>query len=562
MDANDLVFGKLNAILLKPYQKRAPDVSAQFLRWFLENIFRLDRQDADDACVDAKQDKGIDGIYVNDVTETVHLFQVKTRQKENATLGDTELKEFYGSLNQFRTRTSIEAILASEANDHLKNAIKRNNIVEKIEGGYRIEGAFCTNIERNSDASDYLKTCGDDICLYDSKKIALEYVEYSASEGISGNFEFTVSDTEVIKYQTSESTSARIFLAEALQLTHLEGIQDGKLFEKNVRFSLGNTKVNKSLLSSIKTKEEHKNFPLYHNGITILCEEFTEETENIIGIRNYVVVNGAQSLSSLYTAKSKITPDLKILVKVIAVKGDSELSDKITTNSNNQNSIKPRDMRSNHGIQQRLKAEVTAAGAGISYEVKRGEKLNGTILENENAGLILLAMDLGEPWSCHQKYKVMDDSHSKIFGRPDVTGWKIVGLYSLFSELDEALNCFDDQAFGQYTLTRYFLAYAVTEIIRDSELGSKAFSSLKQIIENGQMTEFCAVFSNIAKTTVDDLNAEVIEQSEADQFDYKVSLKSQTWSKSVAAKLKASYRKDVIRKKAEPVNTLLKGLKM
>lgn len=560
MDASDLVYDKLNAVILKPFQKRAPEVSAQFLRWFLENIFRLDRQDADDACVDAKQDKGIDGLYVNDVTETVHLFQVKTRQKENATLGDTELKEFYGSLNQFRTKESIEAILASDANEYLKSTMRRNKIIEKVESGYRIEGIFCTNINRNTDAIDYLKNCPDDILLYDADKIASEFVEFSANEGIKGEFIFNVSDTEVIKYQTSDSTSARIFLAEALQLTHLEGIQDGKLFEKNVRLSLGNTKINKSLIASIKSKEEHKNFPLYHNGITVVCEEFTEENGDILAIKNYVVVNGAQSLSSLYATKSKITSDLRILVRAIAVKGDSELSDKITTNSNNQNAIKPRDMRSNHGIQQRLKAEVENIGAGVAYEVKRGEKLDGKILENEDAGLILLAMDLGEPWSCHQKYKVMDDSHSKIFGRPDVTGWKIVGLHELFLTLDEALNEFDDQAFGQYTLTRYFLSHAVSEIIRDSKRGSLAFRSLRQIIEQGQLAELCQVFSDIAKTTVNDLNAEVAELAEAESFDYKSDLKSPNWGKSMTAKLKASYRKDVTRKKAEPVDFLLKNL--
>lgn len=559
MDVSDLVYDKLNAVVLKPYQKRAPEVSAQFLRWFLENIFRLDRQDADDACVDAKQDKGVDGLYVNDVTETVHLFQVKTRQKEKSTLGDTELKEFYGSLKQFRTKEAVEALLASDANDHLKSAIKRNKIIEKIESGYRIEGVFCTNIEANSDAIDYL-SCVEDIVLYDAKKISSEFIEYAANEGINGEFKFTVSDTEVIKYQTSQSTSARIFLAEALQLTHLDGIQDGKLFERNVRLSLGNTKINKSLISSIRSKDEHKNFPLYHNGITIICEEFTEENSDILGIKNYVVVNGAQSLSSLYATKSKITSDLKILVRAIAVKGDSELSDKITTNSNNQNAIKPRDMRSNHGIQQRLKAEVEAADAGIAYEVKRGEKLGGKVLENEDAGLILLAMDLGEPWNCHQKYKVMDESHSKIFGRPDVTGWKIIGLNQLFSTLEDALAGFDDQAFGQYTLTRFFLAHAVSEIIRDSGRGSEALQSLRKIIEQGQMPEFCNVFSDIAKTTVNDLNAEIAEQAEAEPFDYKSDLKSPSWGKAMAAKLKASYRKDVTRKKAEPVDVLLQGL--
>jgi len=66
------------------------------------------------------------------------------------------------------------------------------------------------------------------------------------------------------------------------------------------------------------------------------------------------VVNGAQSLTSLMAEKSKITDDLKILVKLIETKGDTALSQRITTNSNNQNAIKARDLKSNHNTTVRL----------------------------------------------------------------------------------------------------------------------------------------------------------------------------------------------------------------
>lgn len=313
MNAEDLSYENLTAKLLKPYERRSPTVSAQFLRWFLENIFRLERQDADDAAVDSQQDKGIDGLYVNDVTETIHLIQVKTKGKANASLGDTELKEFVGSLQQFKTADTIQALLESKASDQLKNAIKRNKLIDKIDS-YGVEGVFCTNAERNQDAIDYMASCGEDIVLYDSKKIASEYVDLDGSEGISGEFEFDISGTDVIRYNVSDTVKARLFLANALQLTHLSGIEDGALFERNVRLSLGsNTKINKSLIASIRDKSEHANFPLYHNGITILCNEFSAENEEKLTIKDYVVVNGAQSLSSLYTAKNKITSDLKIM---------------------------------------------------------------------------------------------------------------------------------------------------------------------------------------------------------------------------------------------------------
>ena len=338
----------------------------------------------------------------------------------------------------------------------------------------------------------------------------------------------------------------------------MQGISDATLFSQNVRYSLGNTKVNKSLTASIKNKSEHKNFPLYHNGITVLCNSIDSEDDDRISIENYMVVNGAQSLTSLMNAKSSITQDLKILVRVVELGGNGELSSKITQNSNNQNAIKARDLKSNNPVQMRLKKEVELLNyKNFAFEVKRGETNAGKIaISNEDAGLALLAIDLGEPWSCHQKYKVMDDSHSKIFGRSDVSGAKIVAVRQMIQSLDSALDEFDDGLFGHYTLTRYFLAYAVSEIIKSDPDGRQVFSSFKKLIATDNLDAFLKTFSDLASTTVDDLNAEVAESVGDGLFDYKRELKSPKWCRAMCEKLKAAYSKDVKRKKATPIAQL------
>ena len=325
MQVQDLEFQNLAQNLLKPYQKRAATTSAQFLRWFLENIFRLEPQDADDACVDKKQDKGIDGVLVNDVLEAVYVIQSKVRQKQGSKLGDTDLKEFSGTLKQFATADTVQALLDGQANAELKLALVRERVKEKIAAGYTVEGVFCCNAELNDDGKAYI-SAATDISVYDAVKIAAEFVDLEASVGIKDKFQFDISDTEVLEYQTADGVSARIFLANALQLTHMKGIADQTLFSQNVRLALGNTKVNKSLVASIRDKKEHKNFPLYHNGITVICSSIDESKDDKLGIKDYVVVNGAQSLTSLLNSKSSITADLRVLVKVVALGDDAELS--------------------------------------------------------------------------------------------------------------------------------------------------------------------------------------------------------------------------------------------
>lgn len=563
MNTDDLKFAKLTANVLPPYSKRAATESAQFLRWFLENIFRQDAQEADDAVVDKSQDKGVDGLLVNDVIETIFVFQAKVKQSENATLGDTDLKEFWGTLSQFSSPDSIQVLLEGAANTELKSALQREKVKEKITAGYTVEGVFCCNVLLNKDGTDYLDTCPK-LSVYDAKRICDEHIDLDAKSGVNHEFTFDTSDTETVKYLTSEGVKARIFLANALQLLHMQGIADGTLFSQNVRLSLGNTKVNKSLTASIKNKEEHKNFPLYHNGITILCQAMSEEGDTSLSIENYMVVNGAQSLTSLMNAKAAITQDLKILVKVVELGENSELSEKITQNSNNQNAIKARDLKSNNPIQERIKKEIADLNyKDFVYEVKRGEANKGKKpISNEDAGLALLSMDLGEPWTCHQKYKIMDDSHSKIFGRSDVGGAKVVALYSALEAIKPCLDDFDDTLFGHYTLTRYFLAYAVSEIIKNDPSGKKLFSEFQKVISEGKLDEFLKMFADLASTTVDDINAEVGELVEAGNFDYKRDLKSPTWSRTICGKIKASYSKDVKRKKATPIAELVSALQL
>lgn len=559
MKTVDLNHNTFSDTHLKAYEKRAPDFSGRFTRWFLEHIFRLEQVDADDACVDAKHDKGVDAIYVDDVSEIVFIIQTKTKTKDNAEFGDTDLKEFFGTLQQFDSKKKVDDLVAETKNEKLKQTLLRTGVAAKVDSGYDVRGVFISNARANDDARTILAKLPK-IELFDANAIAEEYVDLDADGGVKGSYYFDVSDSDVIEYEAG-GAAARLFLAPALNLLKMEGIGDGRLFEQNVRLALGNTKVNKELRASIREKSEHKNFPLYHNGINVLCRKITSETEEKIEIEDYVVVNGAQSLTSLMAEKAKVTDDLKILVKLIETKGDAALSQRITTNSNNQNAIKARDLKSNHNIQQRLKAEVAAISKGaVAYEIKQGESNKGkSVLTNESAGLILLAMDLLQPWSCHQKYKVMDDLHSEIFGRPDVNGARILGYWKCFSEVGVALDFIDDKHFAYYNLTKYFLAYAVVSLIRTKPTGEAMLGNVEKILSSGKEPELLKIVGSLAKALALDLNAELVGDG-VETFDYKNELKSPTWCKKMASRLVAQYSKDVLRKKAEAIESLCAGL--
>jgi hypothetical protein len=76
----------------------------------------------------------------------------------------------------------------------------------------------------------------------------------------------------------------------ASELVTLSGIENQSLFAWNVRQALGKTKVNKAIAESVKDLDEHKNFLLYHNGLTILAEEVALNEDDTLAIDRYTVV--------------------------------------------------------------------------------------------------------------------------------------------------------------------------------------------------------------------------------------------------------------------------------
>nr|WP_314441713.1 AIPR family protein [uncultured Sphingomonas sp.] len=438
MIVNDLNYGSLKKLIAR-YQGKGRSESATFLNWFLENIYRLNDVEADDAICDQSNDKGIDGLYVDNSTQEIHLFQAKITQKDGRTIGDSDLKNFVGSIEQFRTPASIDLILAGNANQDLKRILTRQNIKALLESGYRVRGIFVTNQDPDGNSEEYLKH-HPELVIYDRANIALEYVDFDADEGVKATFDFDVSYAGYLEMAGDEGIKIFMLPVQASELVKLSGIVDTTLFKQNVRLTLGNTAVNKSIEKSILDAQEHRKFPLYHNGITILCQEAAVISDSVLRISDYVVVNGAQSITTFFKNAKSLSEDLRVFAKVIALR-DEQLARKITINSNNQNAIKARDLRSNHNIMLRLKAEFEAFEPTYDFEIKRGEEASAgkTSITNEAAGRLLLAFDLDEPHSCHQIYKVFDEKYAEIFGRPEVTASRIVFIHELFEVIDSRM---------------------------------------------------------------------------------------------------------------------------
>lgn len=534
-------------VLLKRYTDKGRGLSASFANWFLENIYRLDASDADDALVDSSNDKGVDGIYVDHNFFEIHIIQSKIRNDYNKTVGDVALKELEGTRIQFQNKESIQKILDGGANEELKKLIVREELIEFVELGYKVKAIYITNVNPDANGLEYVDI-NPLVEIWGRQKIIEHVVDFDASEKVDGDFTFDVSYAPPLKMTAGEA-KIFVFAASASELVNLSGISDTTLFSQNVRYSLGRTAVNKGIAESISRQAEHKLFPLYHNGIIILCEGVEEIAGDKIRISGYTVVNGAQSITTLYENQKKISDDLRIFVRVISLK-DIDLAKKITRNSNNQNPTKPRDLKSSDPLMARLQAEFAKEKLPYHFEIKRGEKRPENLpvtISNDMAGRMLLAFDLGEPESAHQIYKVFEEKYSEIFGRKEVDAYRIAFLWEVMEVIAARSENIKNRPMAAYALTRYFLLYVVSAI-----LGEGAWS--RPIIQNPKISYKADGWKyvlnridDLMKSMVVDLNWEISqkEKNEGSAFDYKSALKSPNEIEKLMVELVKSFEKEV-----------------
>ena len=519
--------------------------SASFLIWYLENYYRLSRQEAIDTVCDQNGDKGVDGIYLNEATNTIDIFQTKISQTPRRTIGDTVLKEFLGTLSQFESKETVENLIDTAGQAQVAGLIQRLDLLNKLES-YTVRGIFISNIDLDRNGEAFLMTTP--IIEFVGKSV-LESTYISTSKEIpeGRTAEFDISGINLSKHYVDTRTLAVIAPIKAIELVEMEGIADQSVFAYNVRGPLGRTNVNKDIVKSIKDASTHKQFPLFHNGITIVTN-LIEETDEKVKINTFYVVNGCQSLTALFDNRGYLTEVLRILTKFVQVGVDSPMSVTITHYSNNQNGVKPRDFKSNSNVQVRLQNEFrNEYGTEYFFEVKRGEDNSGLpAISNEQTGVQFMAFDLREPWGTHRRYQVFDEKYNEIYARPEVTAHRILLLHLIEERIKEKLNNINNQLIGKYALTRAIMMFIIRQILENDEVGQDLLLSPENYIKRAEYRQgFIECIDLIIDDVVVDLNGEVDQNGE--DFDYKSKFRDKEWVSELSTNIVSSYLKLVNR---------------
>lgn len=121
-------------------------------------------------------------------------------------------------------------------------------------------------------------------------------------------------------------------------------------------------------------KKPH-DFWYLHNGLTIVCDDFTEDRSQNVTLVNPSVVNGAQTLYAISTSPKKRSPALvpaRVIVRNESANAeDDKWLQTVIRGVNTQNHVKRYDFRSNEPGQVELQKKFHEMK--VFYERKRGE---------------------------------------------------------------------------------------------------------------------------------------------------------------------------------------------
>jgi hypothetical protein len=537
-----------------PRQTGTRSRSAALLAWFLEAVWRVEPEEVDDAICDGPGDKGIDGLLVDDTLGEITVLQSKHRDDPDAGQGDADLERLVGAAAYFESPEAVDGLLRAHPNPELTRLLTRLEIRDRVaSGAHATRVVFVTNGTLDPAGRDYVVAMGGrqpPLDVWDQPRLAPIAERTGRPELLAHRIVFSTSSSPAVIERDGRPQLAAGFVL-ASELVNLPGIEDLSLFDRNVRLSEGRTRINRELGETIDVPQEHALFSAFHNGLTMLTHGLGigDREMQLDGI---TVVNGCQSLLTLYDHRAAITTDLRLLAKVVQVEPQSDLSDRITYRSNNQNPVDIRDQRSTDVIQRDLQAQVRELyGDAFGYAIRQGERLEADeVLDNKTAAQFLMAVYLGEPWNAVRKVRLFDHDYRRIFNR-SVDAHRLFFMHQVALCIDGVQNRLRPEVAASFASVRLTLAHLLAQVLRESDEG-------RDLVEDPQrwLPELQAAvregLTRLAEEVVDSVNffIEEEEREKAEAFDPKVVFKSQRGVNEVENEVLRFSRRQARRDKA------------
>ncbi len=506
-------FSLLNRLIAaKGKEIGTEDNSLAFMPLALEMLLNINIEETEDSITDShyiatlngsarKHDKGIDAVYIDEQSPNnpiIHLFNFKYTNKYEKIDGHFPSNEIDKILNLIGKIMYKEEDIITHVNHMLGMKIEEIwQLMEKVNVDFIIhlssnqnnslqeneKTLFEKSLEKYSNVSpayDTIKTLMDK-AIHGNKKIIsgkIKAIDKNIFDKSDGDIKALIADVDVREL-------LRICLddeviRDSVNLNDydvmLEHEIEESVFEDNVRIYLRQrSKINKGIKETALSSDAHRFF-YYNNGITITCSSFNypkQQRSPIIELENFQVVNGSQTVHSLYEAFKEDHNnfgDMDILCRIYETKNE-KLSTEIAEYTNSQNPVSSRDIRSNDYLQRKLEKDLLTQG--YFYERKKNQyqtEEKSKRIDAEKAGQALWSFFHLKPGEAKNlKRKVFGEEYEAIF-HDELNSEDIILAYEVLKYIDEQKSLAKKEiANGEkskdYILhANYYIMYTIAEL--------------------------------------------------------------------------------------------------
>jgi hypothetical protein len=450
---------------------------SRFVAWYVRRILLQTPEATKINVIDGANDKKIDALVIDDENRSVIVIQGKFYQ--TGKIDSEPLNEILSAWVRLQDLHSLQA----NGNDKLKERIEA--LSQALEDEYSIVFellttgeltlAAQTDFDSFSNVLEQSKDFSASISLVNSEVLETRLIDAESKQLPKINHEINLDPDKVMIFDVkgTRSVIAALPLSECLRFP---GIDDQKLFKKNVRLSLGLNTVNKGIRASLRN-ERPQDFFFSHNGITAICTEFSlSDDKTKLSCKDLNVVNGCQSLTTI----KKCSLDVKkiqdnsgyILFRFYEIP-QKDIVDKISKNTNSQTSVKPRDLKSNDRIILSLKSSFEAMypdglllnQRAIGMEIP-GNKDKSKVIDIADLAKMIMAWQCQRPNISYNEKKLFDELYKNVF-KQDYNPESILALNAwglLINETWSILNL-EEMLKATPGYVKYHLLFSVSSLI-------------------------------------------------------------------------------------------------
>ena len=373
---------RVEPFILQDWSDRGLEAWQQFRNWATQQIlseFGPSIPDIEDATeIDGAHDQGIDAWYYDDSDTPPKLILVQSKhtrpKREDLSkirdgFLDIMLPERPGTPNAALREKA--AILRGNMPERLKidiylatSEIAPQNLTPKVEG----DPLYPEQLQIGNtlvEAEYYVR----DI-RYLSDNISL-----SNTEPIDGSF--PLEGGAAFEFTAGGHTRTICAALDANTLANLYQVNKENLFRKNPRFYMPGTKWNKDIKLAL-AEDQNEDFFIYNNGLTCVAQAVRITGSNQLEIKDFQIVNGCQTVASIWAARrdgadvSKVRVLAKIVENSRTGAENDRVSSLIAERSNRQNVIKAQDWKANDRRQEVWQDGLRRLPEPWFYEIKRG----------------------------------------------------------------------------------------------------------------------------------------------------------------------------------------------